>query len=57
VSLLEKIAIGFGYAPKFLVTASETQDLVEQAKLVTLFVLGIAPLHLSLQKPFNPILG
>jgi hypothetical protein len=30
---------------------------VEQACNVALFALGIAPLHLSLSKPFNPVLG
>ena len=49
--------MGFGYAPKFLVPAGETEDLIEQAKLVTSFFLGIAPLHVNVAKPFNPILG
>lgn len=56
-SILQRVAIGLGYAPKFLVPASETQDLIEQAKLVALFILGLGPLHLCLTKPFNPILG
>lgn len=57
VSILERIAIGFGYAPKFLVEAGQTYDLIEQAKLVTLFFMGIGTLNVTLAKPFNPILG
>lgn len=56
-SILERVAMGFGYAPKFLIPASETEDLIEQAKYVALFIMGLGPLHLCLQKPFNPILG
>lgn len=55
--MLERIAKGFGYAAKFLIPASETEDLIEQIKCVTLFILGIGSLHLALTKPFNPILG
>jgi hypothetical protein len=27
-SILERVAMGFGYAAKFLITASETEDLI-----------------------------
>lgn len=56
-SILERVAIGFGYAPKFLIPASQTNDLLEQAKFVTLFFLGMGTMNLTLTKPFNPILG
>ena len=49
--------MGFGYAPKLLVPAGETDDIIEQAKLVVSFMIGLGPLHLNMTKPFNPILG
>lgn len=56
-TILERVALGLGYAPKFLIPASQTEDIIEQAKFLTLFFLGIGPLHVCMQKPFNPILG
>ena len=56
-SILERVAMGFGFAPKILVPAAETEDIIEQAKMVVSFVIGIGPLHLNMTKPFNPILG
>lgn len=56
-SMLERIAMGFGFAPKYLVPASKCTDVIEQTKLVTLFGMSICSLHLALAKPFNPILG
>jgi hypothetical protein len=56
-SILERVATGLGYAPKYFTLAMESESLVEEAINVALFTLGIAPLHLSLSKPFNPVLG
>lgn len=56
-SILERCAMGFGYAPKILIPAGTTADVIEQAKMVTSFIMGIGVLHLNITKPFNPILG
>ena len=56
-SVLERIAMGMGYAPKFLVPAGQTDNLLDQMKLVTAFVMSTGVLHTNNRKPFNPILG
>lgn len=56
-SILQRVGMGFGYAPIYLTEAGETFDIPKQAELVTLTILGILPLHLNVTKPFNPILG
>lgn len=57
ISVLQRIARTFGYAPNFLKRASEAQDPLEQIKLVLSFIVGGLHLNISQRKPFNPILG
>ena len=56
-SLLERIAVGFGYIPRYLTLAGDTDDIIKQAELFFLGVSGFLPLNLNTLKPFNPILG
>ena len=54
---LERFAQAFGCAPDFLDKAAQCTDKVERLKLVTAFLLNIQILYLTLEAPFNPILG
>lgn len=56
-SNLEHIAIGFSYAPMFLEKAVEEKNPIEQIKLVTLFAITNPIAFITMEKPFNPILG
>lgn len=45
--LLERSAGSFGYAPVFLEDAGKTDDLLEQMKLVTTFLISIVNMELK----------
>ena len=56
-SVLERIAMGFGYTPSYIIPACKAETVLEQIKFVTAFVLSTGVLHTNSRKPFNPILG
>jgi hypothetical protein len=56
-SLLERIADWYGYAPLYFQQASVNDDPIERFKLTIAFGLASLNCSITLQKPFNPILG
>lgn len=56
-SNLEHLAAGFSYAPLFLEKASHIKNPIEQIKDVVLFTITNPIAFITMQKPFNPILG
>jgi hypothetical protein len=56
-SMLELVAITFGFMPKFLNDAVSTNNLIEQAKNVLMAFMYISACAPNVEKPFNPIVG
>ena len=56
-SVLQRLASTFAYAPNFIERAGESNDDLEQFKLVLSFMISGLHLNISQRKPFNPILG
>jgi len=56
-SNLERIAHSFSFAPVLLKKAEESMDPVIQMKLTFALLISSSAMYLSLDKPFNPILG
>jgi len=56
-SVLQRLASTFAYAPNYLEKAGESNDDLEQFKLVLSFMISGLHLNISQRKPFNPILG
>ena len=56
-SNLERLAFAMTYAPSILEKAAVSSDPIHRFKLVTAFGLTNSALYLSMEKPFNSILG
>lgn len=56
-SHLESIARNFSFAPMFFDKIAIGGDLVQRVKYATLLAVSVGTLGISMQKPFNPILG
>lgn len=56
-SNLERFAYSFGYAPNFLEKGAASSTPAEQMKYTVTFGMSSIVLYMSLEKPFNPILG
>ena len=56
-SNLERVARTFVYAPLILEKAAAMTDPVEQLKQVVIVSLTHSLLYISMEKPFNPVLG
>lgn len=56
-SHLESIARNFSFAPIFFDKLAYGGDSVERVKYATLLAISVGTLGISMQKPFNPILG
>ena len=49
--------MSFGYCPKFLEKVANAKDAVDQLKAVIASQCGSSLIYLTMEKPFNPILG
>ena len=56
-SHLESIARDFCYAPLFFEKFKNNSDPIERLKFATLLCISVGTLGISMDKPFNPILG
>lgn len=56
-SNIERIANSFGYCPLFIEKVAEAKDPVDQLKAILSSALGSSLIYLTMEKPFNPILG
>jgi hypothetical protein len=56
-SFLQRLADQWSYVPAFITPAAQSKDPVERMKLVMTFALAGRHLTVSMDKPFNPILG
>lgn len=55
-SNLERFAASFAYAPHFFESAAD-KDPITQMKAVVCYTISTTLAYLTLEKPFNPILG
>ena len=56
-SNVQRLAASFGFAPFFLQKAASLTDPIEQLKLVVATGISSSLIYLTMEKPFNPILG
>ena len=56
-SNIERIANSFGYCPTFFEKVAHSKDPVEQLKAILSSSFGSSLIYLTMEKPFNPILG
>lgn len=54
---MERLACSFCYAPIFLEKAAQQSNPVKRLQYSFLFGISMGILYLTLEKPFNPILG
>lgn len=56
-SNIERLAMSFGYCPRFLEKVAHAKDPMDQLKAVLASSFGSSLIYLTMEKPFNPILG
>ena len=56
-SNIERLAMSFGYCPRYFEKVANAKAPMDQLKAVLASNFGSSLIYLTMQKPFNPILG